>query len=113
MNVHLYICTTKNSFLKKFWNILVLAIFVNFIALPSIASVIGFDLPQTNVIISEEETHSSFSFIVYEKAIPKTLNVHDFIKFFETDSKNNLFNLKDDNVHLSPYLSIFSPPPEA
>lgn len=99
--------------MKKFWNILVLAIFVNFIALPCIATVLGFDLPQTNIIMSEEETHSSSSLIVYEKTIPKTLNVHDFIKFFESDSHKKSFTLKDDNTHLSPYFPIFSPPPEA
>lgn len=109
-----YICSHKNYyFLKTFWNILVLLIFVNFTALPSIATVFGFELPQTNVIISEEETHSSSSFIVYEKTIPKTLNVHDFIKFFENYSSENTFLLADDSIHLSPYLSIFSPPPEA
>lgn len=92
---------------------MVLIIFVNFTALPCIAEVFNFDIPQTNMIVSEEENHSSTSLIVYEKTIPKTLNVHDFIKFFESNSYRKAFVLQDENIHLSPYLSIFSPPPEA
>lgn len=99
--------------MKKFWNILVLAIFVNFMALPSIAAVMGFDLPQTNVVISEEENHSGSSITIFEKTIPKTMNVHDFIKFFEAASKKEAFAVLDDSFHLKPHLSIFSPPPEA
>lgn len=99
--------------MKKFWSILVLLIFVNFMALPSIATVFDFEIPQTNVVISEEETHSSSVSIVYEKTIPKTMNVHDFIKFFETTSDQKAFVLTDDSSHISPYLLIFSPPPEA
>lgn len=109
-----YICTLKRKiFLKKFCSILVLLIFVNFMALPSIASVFDFEIPQTNVVLSEEETHSSSVSIVYEKTIPKTMNVHDFIKFFETTSDQKAFVLTDDSSHISPYLLIFSPPPEA
>ena len=81
-------------------------------ALPSIAAVFGFDLPQTNVILSEEENHSS-SVTVFEKTIPRTLNVHDFIKFFETHPQKEAFAAFDDSFRMKPYLSIFSPPPEA
>ena len=104
---------SKNNFLKKFWNILVLLIFVNFMALPSIATVFDFEISQTNVVLSEEETHSSAASIVYEKTIPKTMNIHDFIKFFETTSNQKAFVLTDDSSHISPYLLIFSPPPES
>lgn len=92
---------------------MVLLIFVNFMALPSIATVFDFEIPQTNIVLSEEETHSSSVSIVYEKTIPKTMNVHDFIKFFETTSDKKAFVLTDDSSHISPYLLIFSPPPEA
>lgn len=81
-------------------------------ALPSLATIFDFDIPQTNIVISEEETHSS-SFTVYEKTIPKTLNVHDFIRFFETSNLKKAFPVKNDRLHLTPYLSVFSPPPEA
>ena len=77
-------------------------------ALPSIATLLDIELPQSNMIISEEENHSSSSFVVFEKTIPKTLNVHDFIKFFETSHKKEAFLLADDSIHLTPYLSIFS-----
>lgn len=99
--------------MKNFWNIIVLLIFINFMALPSLATIFDFDIPQTNVVLSEEETHSSSVSIVYEKTIPKTMNVHDFIKFFETTSDQKAFVLTDDSIHISPYLLIFSPPPEA
>jgi hypothetical protein len=83
-------------------------------ALPSIATVLKWDLPQTNVVLSEEEKHaSSGTFVVNEKALPKVLNVHDFLKFFETTLQGEKFSITDDSSHCSPYLSIFSPPPEA
>ena len=96
----------------KFWSILTLMVFLNFTALPSIAAVAGWELPQTNVVLSEEEQHSA-PFTVFEKALPKTMSVHDFLKFFETASPQQAFVLTDDHAHLSPLLTIFSPPPEA
>lgn len=98
----------------KFWSILTLLFIINFTALPSIAAVCGWKLQRTNVIINEEETHSHYSsFTVYEKTLPKTLNVHDFLKFFKPTFEQNTFTLIDDDFHLSPFLTIFSPPPEA
>ena len=82
-------------------------------ALPSIATLLDIEMPQTNMVVSEEENHSSGSFVVFEKTIPRTLHVHDFIKFFETSHRKQAFLIADDSIHLTPYLSIFSPPPEA
>lgn len=96
----------------KIWSIITLTVFLNFMALPSIAVAFGWDLPAANVIISEEETQHSPAQIS-EKTIPDTLNVHDFLKFFERDSSGPSFLCADDSVHLSPFLTIFSPPPEA
>lgn len=98
----------------KFWSIIVLTVFLNFTALPSIAAVAGWDLLRTNIIINEEEPHSHpTSFTVYEKTLPKTLDVFDYLKFYESDPKEKSFVLVDDSFHLSPLLTIFSPPPEA
>lgn len=98
----------------KFWSIITLMVFLNFTALPSIAAVFNWDLLQTNVIVNEEEPHSSpSSFVVYEKTLPKPLNVFDYLRFFEPDVKGKSFVLIDDDFHLSPLLTIFSPPPEA
>lgn len=98
----------------KFWSIITLLFVLNFTALPSIAAIVGWKIPTTNVIVNEEETHSHYSsFTVYEKTLPKTLNVHDFLKFFEPDLERKSFVLTDDSFHLSPFLTIFSPPPEA
>jgi hypothetical protein len=98
----------------KFWSIVTLLLFLNFTALPGIAAVFGWDLTRTNVVISEEETHSHPStFVVYEKTLPKTLDVFDYLKFFGPDLQGKSFILIDDSFHLSPLLTIFSPPPEA
>lgn len=88
--------------------------FLNFTALPGMAAVFGWDLTRTNVVISEEEPHSHpSSFIVYEKTLPKPLDVFDYLKFFEPSSEVKSFVLIDDSFHLSPLLTLFSPPPEA
>ncbi len=99
----------------KFWSIITLMIVLNFTALPSIAAVADWDIMSTNVIVNEEETHSHYSslFSVYEKTLPKSLDVYDYLKFFEPDIEGRSFALIDDDFHLSPLLSIFSPPPEA
>ena len=96
----------------KLWSIITLTVFLNFMALPSIATFFEWDLPTTNMVISEEETQHT-PLVMSEKTIPDTLNVHDFLKFFESNQANRSFNCGDDSVHLSPFLSIFSPPPEA
>lgn len=99
----------------KFWSIITLMIVLNFTALPSIAAIADWDIMTTNVIVNEEETHSHYSslFSVYEKTLPKTLDVYDYLKFFEPDIEGRFFALINDDFHLSPLLSIFSPPPEA
>lgn len=99
----------------KLWSIITLMVFFNFTALPSIAAIADWKIMRTNVIVNEEETHSHYSslFSVYEKTLPKTLDVYDFLKFFEPDLEGSSFTLIDDDFHLSPLLRIFSPPPEA
>ena len=96
----------------KFWSIITLTIFLNFTALPGIAAVFGWELPRTNVIMNEEETHAK-TFVLYEKTIPKTLNIHDFLKFHEAVPQQNIAVNWEVNIYFSPFLSIFSPPPEA
>lgn len=96
----------------KIWSIITLAVFLNFMALPSIAVAFGWDVPTTNMVISEEETQHS-PLVINEKTIPDTLNVHDFLKFFLSDLQSQSYLSADDSVHLSPFLTIFSPPPEA
>ena len=96
----------------KFWSVISLLIFLNFTALPCIAEMVGFELPQTNLVIQEEENHQS-SLVIYEKTIPKTLDVHDFVNFFESKIYKNTYPESKHPVYLNPHLSIFSPPPEA
>lgn len=95
----------------KFWSILTLLIFLNLTALPSIAALAGWKLPQTNITLNEEENHAN-TFTINEKTLPKTLDVSDFLKFFESDLEKNAFVVSDDWPHGSPSLSILSPPPE-
>lgn len=98
----------------KYWSIITLMVFLNFTALPGVAAVFGWELPRTNVIISEEEnSQSNNTIVIYEKAIPKTMNIHDFLKFQEVDpNAKNTANWQS-TLYYPPTLGTFSPPPEA
>lgn len=87
-------------------------VFLNFTALPGIAALADWELPQTNVVISEEENHTSTTFVVYEKAIPKIIDILDFLKFGNSHSSSEPLFGTNENIHCAPYLTIFSPPPE-
>jgi hypothetical protein len=95
----------------KFWSILTLTVFLNFMALPSMATLFNWDIPTTNVVISEEETQHS-PLVINEKTLPRKLNINDFLKFSETHLLGKSFYETDDSIHLAPDLVIFSPPPE-
>ena len=95
----------------KFWSVFVLTIFLNFTVLPSIAAIFSWDLKGTNTVLNEEEPHSN-SVALYEKTIPKILDVFDYLKFSEPSKKGQKHLIMDDDFHLSPLLTIFSPPPE-
>lgn len=97
----------------KFWSIITALVFLNFTALPGIAALADWELPQTNVVISEEENHTSTTFVVYEKTIPKTLDIMDFLKISDAFPLSAHLIGTNENVHCSPFLTIFSPPPEA
>lgn len=97
----------------KYWSIITLTIFLNFTALPGLAAMFGWELPRTNVVISEEETHSSNTIVIYEKTIPKTMDIHDFLKFYEADTHRKIMVNWESTLYFPPSLSIFSPPPEA
>ncbi|SHK28086.1 hypothetical protein [Epilithonimonas mollis] len=97
----------------KYWSIITLTIFLNFTALPGLAAMFGWELPRTNVLVSEEEQHSNNTIIIYEKTIPKTMDIHDFLKFYETDTHRNITVNWESTLYFPPSLSIFSPPPEA
>ncbi len=96
----------------KYWSIITLTIFINFTALPGIAAIFGWELPRTNVIINEEENHAN-SFVLYEKSIPKTLDINDFLKFFESIPQKAATPMWKIHIYFPPCLNIFSPPPEA
>lgn len=96
----------------KYLSIITFLFFFNFTALPSIAAVLGWKMIGTNVVMNEEETHSSASYNMVENTLPRTFSVFDYLKFTEAGSHYCIFELTDDSFHLSPLLTIFSPPPE-
>lgn len=95
----------------KYLSIFVLAVFINFTALPSIAVIFHWEIPTLNNNISEEEVKNNLS-NYNEKFPPKPYNFKDFMGVFFSDNTSNAHILKDDSIHLSPFKSIFSPPPE-
>lgn len=97
----------------KIWSIITFLFFFNFTALPSVAAVLGWELMGTNVVVNEEETHSSSSaYSINEKTLPNTFSVFDYLKFTEVGHQNHILVQHRDSLHLSPLLTIFSPPPE-
>lgn len=97
----------------KYLSILVLLIFVNFTALPGLAVVFDWELPTLNISnISEEEVKNNLA-NYNEKVPPKPYNFKDFFGAFYKDKESAMFAHQNDSIHLSPYISIFSPPPEA
>lgn len=96
----------------KYWSIITLTIFLNFTALPGIASVFGWELPRTNVVINEEEQHSNNTIVIYEKTIPKMMDIHDFINFFKSEHHKEIAVNWESTLYYPPSLSTFSPPPE-
>lgn len=96
----------------KFWSILTLFVFINFTALPTVAAILDWDLPQTALMANEEENHSS-NFSITEKTLPETLDVHKFIKFFQSDISQKDFVTTNESLFIPPHISIISPPPEA
>ncbi len=97
----------------KYWSIITLTVFLNFTALPGIAAIFGWELPRTNMVINEEEQHAHTSIVINEKTIPKTMDIHDFIRFFESDTHKQIVVSWDSGLYFPPTLSTFSPPPEA
>lgn len=95
----------------KLWSVLVLSVFLNFLALPSIAIGMDWDLPQSAIVSAEEENHAP-GFQFAEKSLPKTLNVYDFIKFLPKEN-TKIFVIESVNKIIPPHISIISPPPEA
>lgn len=96
----------------KYLSIFILAIFINFTALPGIAVIFDLDLPALNTNITEEEVKNNFTSF-NEKIPPKIFKIKDVLGKIILNKNNILFVLTDDSIHLSPYISIFSPPPEA
>lgn len=95
----------------KFWSSIVLLIFLNFTALPSIAAIFDWEIPTTNIVYEEEEENINLD--VLEKILPVKFNT-DKLLTLSTDNKEvGVYFTYKEAIHLSPYLTLFSPPPEA
>ncbi|MFC6269413.1 hypothetical protein [Frigoriflavimonas asaccharolytica] len=97
--------------MMKIGSLISLLIFLNFTALPTIAGFFSWDLPSSNLIISEEET-SHAPLVINEKSLPKIINVHDFINFLAFESERKISFVIDDSNHLPIYFKVPSPPPD-
>lgn len=96
----------------KYLSIIVLAFFINFTALPGLAAFFDWDIPSLSTNITEEEVKNNLA-NYNEKVPPKPYNFKDFFGTFYKDKESALYAHQNDSIHLSPYISIFSPPPEA
>ncbi|WP_228444851.1 hypothetical protein [Chryseobacterium echinoideorum] len=89
-----------------------MAIFVNFIVLPSLAVMFDWNLTTLNNNIIEEEVKNNTANF-NEKFPPKPYKCSDYILLKQSiENKKNKFVQRDVSTHLSPFISIFSPPPE-
>ncbi len=95
----------------RFLSILILAVFINFTALPGIAVIFDWEIPALTSNITEEEVKNNLASF-NEKIPPQPFNFNDFFTGLKAFKTKNTFIHKNDSIHLSPYISIFSPPPE-
>ncbi len=96
----------------KYLSIIVLAFFINFTALPGLAAFFDWDIPSLSTNITEEEIKNNLA-NYNEKVPPKPYNFKDLLNILDFNNQPTSFLIKDDSTHLSPFLTIFSPPPEA
>lgn len=112
-SLFLYLCFLNLAFfVNRILNILVLILFLNFLALPSLAGFLDMDLPQTNTTVSEEEIHHGSYADFSEKTLPKTIDIKDFIGLWTTLSVSSVFISLDEKIFHNPFYFILSPPPE-
>ncbi|PST44278.1 hypothetical protein CYV15_06580 [Riemerella anatipestifer] len=96
----------------RFKSTLLLMIFLNFMALPSIAKMFGEDISTVTFTISEEETQSGKATSFSEKMISEAVSLQDFFSVPNYRHSNKVFVGSDDVAHLSPFLSVHYTPPE-
>ncbi|AQX04602.1 hypothetical protein BAX94_12465 [Elizabethkingia meningoseptica] len=92
----------------KYLSIIILGIFLNFMALPSIAKLMDWDLPTMSQNLSEEEV--KIKRMSEEQLHSEPLQIQ---KIHWDESLNKAFVSYNDNELIDPLLIIFSPPPEA
>lgn len=93
----------------KFWSSIVLLIFLNFTALPSIAVIFDWEISTTNIMCEEEE---NINLNVFKKNLPVKFNTDKFLILFSENKEITPYFTYKEIIHLSPCLTLFSPPPE-
>ncbi|AQX08589.1 hypothetical protein BAS09_14560 [Elizabethkingia ursingii] len=92
----------------KYISIIILGVFLNFMALPSIAKLMNWDLPTMSQNLSEEEV--KIKRMSEEQLHSEPLQIQ---KIHRDHNLKKAFVLYDDSKRVDPLLMIFSPPPEA
>lgn len=96
----------------KYLSIFAVVIFINFTALPSLAVLFDWDIPTLSNNISEEEVKDNIANF-NEKLPPAPYRINDyFLQSTNLVDRKPIYIERRISIHLSPYISIFSPPPE-
>lgn len=95
----------------KYLSILTLVVFINFTALPSLAVIFDWEIPTLNTDISEEEVCNNLVNF-NEKLPPRPYHLEYILQEIELALRNPQYTDRGTSIHLNPYISIFSPPPE-
>ncbi|KUG11265.1 hypothetical protein BAZ12_16660 [Elizabethkingia miricola] len=91
----------------KYISIIILGVFLNFMALPSIAKLMDWDLPTMSQNLSEEEV--KVKRMSEEQLHSEPLQIQ---KIHWDHDLDKAFVFYDDSKRVDPLLMIFSPPPE-
>ena len=97
----------------KYLSVFFLVIYMSTTVFPSVGKVFDLDVPEiaTSAGDEKESEEASFNFTDFIPSESLLFLQNNNRKFIS--QKAISFEETDDSIHLSPYLTIFSPPPEA
>lgn len=97
----------------KYLSVFFLVIYMSITVFPSVGKVFDLDVPEiaTSTGDEKESEEASFNFTDFIPSESLLFLQNNNRKFIS--QKAISFEETDDSIHLSPYLTIFSPPPEA
>ena len=91
----------------RFGSILILIIFLNFNFSPIISKIFDCEIQQSNIKLSKDD-----SFSLYKEFTIKSLHRTDFSEIFTLFFSNTSYGNYQENLWISPFLKIISPPPD-